>query len=85
MKHSTSVSLSVRTLAQKFEDLSNSLELNFEEEFYDSSEQSKDISTMPISYLTLSFRTIAAKERFAFLLQRRFDDIVKRRLSVIST
>merc|ERR1712226_1284431 len=84
MRSSTSVSLSVRTLAQKFEDLSNSLELNFEE-FYDSSEQSKDMSAMPISYLTLSFRTIAAKERFAFLLQRRFDDIVKRRLSVIST
>ena len=85
MKHSTSVSLSVRTLAQSLEDLSNSLELNFEEEFYDSSEQSKDLSSMPISYLTFSFRTMTAKERFVFLLQKRFDDLVKRRLSIISS
>ena len=81
---SNNICLSVRTLAHCIEELSDSLELNLQEDYYDNTDESKQNGNLPISYIDFSFRLTKDKERFVFLLQKRFEDVAKKRIAIIN-
>ena len=82
---SNNICLSVRTLVHSIDELSDSLELNLQEDYYDDTDESKQNGNLPICYIEFSFRLTKDKERFAFLLQKRFEDVARKRIAIITS